>query len=57
MNRCPPLQLSRRTSPASAAKFTQAVVLLPAEEEGGTYGGQMCSDIYSIMTTAAGSPI
>lgn len=43
------------TSPASAAKFTQAVVLLPAKA--GTYGGQMCSEIYSFVTTAAGSQI
>lgn len=43
------------TSPASAAKFTQAVVLLPAKA--GTYGGQMCSEMYSFVTTAAGSQI
>lgn len=43
------------TSPATAAKFTQAVVLWPAQE--GAYEGQMCSGIYSIVTTAAGSQI
>lgn len=30
-------------------------MLLPAKE--GTYGGKMCSEIYSIVTTAAGSQI
>lgn len=43
------------TSPASAAKITQVDVPSPAKE--GTYGGQMCSEIYSFVTIAAGSQI